>query len=166
MLPMIAGDSAPIYLAARYWLISETLPTSKARKMFFGSDLILESVRKSNTNGIRNIKTDNCNTTLVLRCNTSRLVSLANTSTGVPIAPKAVATLLAIRLTVAENIGLNPKLIRIAAGMATAVPNPAIASNNPPNPHVSSKTWILLSVEIEANCCLIISIFSVFSNTL
>ena len=70
----------------------------------------------------------------VLNVCTFRLVSLASTSTGVPIAPKAVATLLAIRLTVAEKIGLNPKLIRMAAGMATAVPNPAIASSNPPNP--------------------------------
>ena len=43
-------------------------------------------------------------------------------------------------LTVAENIGLNPRLIRIAAGIATAVPNPAIASSNPPNPQVSSNT--------------------------
>jgi hypothetical protein len=52
----------------------------------------------------------------VLNVCTFRLVSLASTSTGVPIAPKAVATLLAIRLTVAEKIGLNPKLIRMAAG--------------------------------------------------
>ena len=86
------------------------------------------------------MSTDNCSTTLVLRFRTSRFVSFASTSTGVPIAPKAVATLFAIRLTVAENIGLNPRLIRIAAGMATAVPNPAIASNNPPNPQVNSNT--------------------------
>ncbi len=136
----MAGDSAPIYFAATYWLAKETPPTNKARNIFFGSDLSLESVRKSRTSGIRNIKTDNCNTTFVLRCNTSRFVSLASTNTGVPIAPKAVATLLAIRLTVAEKIGLNPRLIRIAAGIATAVPKPAIASNRPPNPQVSNNT--------------------------
>ena len=140
MLPMIAGDSAPIYLAARYWLIKETLPTNKAKNRFLGSDFSLGSVRKSNTNGIRNMRTDNCNTTLVLRFRTSRFVSFASTSTGVPIAPKAVATLFAIKLTVAENIGLNPRLIRIAAGIATAVPNPAIASSNPPNPQVNNNT--------------------------
>ena len=128
----MAGDSAPIYFAATYWLAKETPPTNKARNIFFGSDLSLESVRKSRTSGIRNIKTDNCNT--------SKFVSLANTNTGVPIAPKAVATLLAIRLTVAEKIGLNPRLIRIAAGIATAVPKPAIASNRPPNPQVSNNT--------------------------
>ena len=89
---------------------------------------------------MRNISTESCNTTLALSTNTSRFVSFANTKTGVPIAPKAVATLLAIKLTVAENTGLNPRLIRIAAGIATAVPNPAIASSKPPNPHVNSNT--------------------------
>ena len=73
----MAGDSAPIYFAATYWLAKETPPTNKARNIFFGSDLSLESVRKSRTSGIRNIKTDNCNTTFVLRCNTSKFVSLA-----------------------------------------------------------------------------------------
>ena len=38
--------------------------------------------------------------------------------------------------------------------------------DHPPNPQVNNNTWILLSVEMEANCCFIISIFSVFSNTL
>ena len=136
----MAGDSAPIYLAARYCPTKETPPTSRARNIFFGSTFSLGLVRKSKTSGTRNMSTDNCNTTFVLSCSTSRFVSFANTNTGVPIAPKAVATLLAIRLTVAENIGLNPRLIRIAAGIATAVPNPAIASSNPPNPQVSSNT--------------------------
>lgn len=126
---MMAGDSAPMYLAARYCPARETPPTNKARNIFLGRAFNLGLVRKSKTKGIRNISTDNCNTTLVLRCSTSRFVSFANTNTGVPIAPKAVATLLAIRLTVAENIGLNPRLIRIAAGMATAVrilPSPPV----------------------------------------
>ena len=166
MLPMIAGDSAPIYRAATYWLPKDTAPTSSARNRFLGNDFIFGSVRKSSTNGIRNISTESCSTTFVLSTCTSRLVSLASTSTGVPMAPKAVATLLAIKLTVAEKMGLNPRLIRIAAGMATAVPKPAMASSNPPKPQVRSSTWILLSVEMEENCCLIISIFSVFSNTL
>ncbi len=36
MLPMIAGDSAPIYLAARYWLIKETLPTKQGKEDVLG----------------------------------------------------------------------------------------------------------------------------------
>lgn len=41
----IAGDSAPIYLAARYWLIKETLHTNKAKNRFLGSDFSLGSVK-------------------------------------------------------------------------------------------------------------------------
>jgi hypothetical protein len=87
--------------------------------------------------------------------------SRANTITGVPTAPNVVATLLDIRLATAENNGLNPRLINIAAGIATAVPNPAIPSSNPPNPQVSSKTCTHLSDETEVNCDLIISMFLV-----
>ena len=32
----MAGDSAPIYFAATYWLAKETPPTNKARNIFFG----------------------------------------------------------------------------------------------------------------------------------
>ena len=52
---------------------------------------------------MRNISTESCNTTLALSTNTSRFVSFANTKTGVPIAPKAVATLLAIKLTASKE---------------------------------------------------------------
>ena len=97
---------------------------------------------------------------------TSNPVSWDSTMTGTPTAPNAVATLLAMRLTTAENIGLNPRLMRMAAGMATAVPNPAIPSSNPPNPHVMSSTCTLLSVEMAENCRFNTSIFPVCSNTL
>ncbi len=116
MLPMIAGDSAPIYRAATYWLPKDTAPTSSARNRFLGNDFIFGSVGKSSTNGIGNISTESCSTTFVLSTCTSRLVSLASTSTGVPMAPKAVATLLAIKLTVAEKMGLNPKADRDSGG--------------------------------------------------
>ena len=121
----MAGDSAPIYLAARYCPTKETPPTSRARNIFFGSAFSLGLVRKSKTSGIRNMSTDNCNTTFVLSCSTSRFVSFANTNTGVPIAPKAVATLLAIRLTVAENIGLNPFRILPSLPVILRIPKSA-----------------------------------------
>ena len=118
------------------------------------------------TRGTNNINTDNCNTTAVLNGITGNPVSCASTITGTPTAPKAVGTLLAIKLTNAENTGRNPRLIKIAAGIATAVPNPAIPSNNPPNPHVINNTCTLLSVEIEENCCFNTSIFFVCNRTL
>ena len=140
----IAEDSVAGMVYADHYQVSEGIQKNAPVIDYqFGSlrdDFNFGSVRNSKTNGMRNMSTDSCNTTLVLRFCTSRLVSLANTSTGVPIAPNAVATLLAIRLTTAENTGLNPRLIRMAAGIATAVPKPAIASSNPPKPQVNSNT--------------------------
>ena len=50
--------------------------------------------------------------------------SLQSVVTGTPTAPNPVATVLPIKETRAENIGLNPSPMRIAAGIATAVPKP------------------------------------------
>lgn len=97
---------------------------------------------------------------------TSSEVSCARTMTGTPTAPKAVGTLLAMRLTSAEKTGLNPRLMRIAAGMATAVPNPAIPSSSPPNPQVMSSTWMHLLEEMDENWALSTSIFPVCRSTL
>ena len=58
----------------------------------------------------------------------------------------------------AAKIGLNPNDANILAGIATAVPYPATASKNPPNPHANIKTWILLSVVILESIVFITSI--------
>ena len=65
---------------------------------------------------------------------------LASVVAGRPTAPKPTATVLATRQMTAENIGLNPSPIKMAAGIATAVPKPAIPSSTPPRPHVSKST--------------------------
>lgn len=59
-------------------------------------------------------------------------VILAKVITGRPIAPNAVGVVLAIKHITLALIGSIPKAIKIPAGIATAVPNPAIASKNPP----------------------------------
>ena len=66
--------------------------------------------------------------------------SLAKVITGMPTAPKPVATLLPMSDTSAEKRGLKPKPIKMAAGIATAVPKPAMPSNRPPKPHTISST--------------------------
>ena len=58
----------------------------------------------------------------------------------------------------AENMGLKPKPIKMAAGMATAVPKPAIPSNTPPNPQVSNNTSRPLSPVSWMNWVLMVSI--------
>ena len=52
----------------------------------------------------------------------------------------------------------------IAAGIATAVPYPAIPSINPPNPQANINAWALLSVEMLPNIDLIVSILPVFTD--
>lgn len=59
-----------------------------------------------------------------------------------------VVSLFAIRLTTTANIGLNPNVTSMAAGMATDVPYPAIPSSRLPNPHVIRRTCMLLSFEM------------------
>ena len=83
---------------------------------------------------------------------------LASVVAGSPTAPKPTATVLAIRQMTAENMGLNPSPMRMAAGMATAVPKPAMPSSTPPRPHVSSSTSRPLSDVIWMNCVLMVSI--------
>ena len=58
----------------------------------------------------------------------------------------------------AENMGLKPRPIRMAAGIATAVPKPAMPSSTPPKPHVNSNTSSPLSEVIWMNCVLMVSI--------
>jgi hypothetical protein len=50
------------------------------------------------------------------------LAILARDITGVPMAPKAVGTVLAIRHITAAKIGSKPNAASMPAGIATAVP--------------------------------------------
>ena len=77
---------------------------------------------------------------------------------GIPIDPNGVGTPLAIRQTKHENNGSKPKATSILAGMAMAVPKPAIPSINPPKHHATNKTKIRLSLETLVIICLMISI--------
>ena len=79
-------------------------------------------------------------------------VILAKVITGKAYcANDAVGVVLAIKHITLALIGSIPKAIKIPAGIATAVPNPAIASKNPPKPQAIINTNIRLSVEIELN---------------
>ena len=92
------------------------------------------------------IKTLSWRETIKAVCITSRPAVCARVMTGRPTAPKAVGVVLATKQITAASMGLMPKVIRIEAGMATAVPKPAIASRNPPKPQAISNTKIRLSV--------------------
>ena len=159
--PMMAGVSAPKNVAHASCTASDTPPTHTARHRFFIH--ALRSVSTRIMKGMRMNSGASCNTVNV---DTSQSVcdeatppgeiSLQSVITGTPTAPNPVATVLPSRATRAENIGLKPRPISMAAGIATAVPNPAMPSRRPPKPHtiiststprssVNDENWLLIT---------------------
>ena len=92
--------------------------------------------------------------------------SLQSVVTGTPTAPNPVATVLPMRATRAENMGLKPSPMRMAAGMATAVPKPAMPSSSPPKPHTSMSTRMPRSSVNEVNWALMTSICLLYTSML
>ena len=83
---------------------------------------------------------------------------MASVTVGIAIDPYGVGVALATKQTRQARIGSKSKTHNILAGIATAVPNPAIASINPPNDHPINKTKIRLSADTLVSNFLIISI--------
>ena len=81
----------------------------------------------------------------------------AKVTVGIPIDPNAVGVPFAIKHTRHENNGSNPNDTSILAGIATAVPKPAMPSINPPKHHAINKTSTRLSVEKDVIIDLITS---------
>ena len=72
--------------------------------------------------------------------------------------PKGVGTPFANKQTRQLNKGLKPKPTNMLAGIAMAVPKPAIPSMNPPKHHAINKTMMRRSLLTDAIICLMISI--------
>ena len=162
-LPRIAGVSGPIKWAQQNCTTMEKEPTKRAMVRFF--TIFVRSVIIKMRNGVMKNISESCNIIKVATSHSSSGVAtplaatwLASVVAGRPTAPKPTATVLATRQMTAENIGLKPSPMRIAAGMATAVPKPAIPSSTPPRPHVSSSTSRPLSEVIWMNWVLMVSI--------
>ena len=96
----------------------------------------------------------------------SRPTAPAADVVGMATEPNGGAMELATRQTTAEKIGSKPRPTIIAAGIATGVPKPAMASMKPPKPHVSSITRTRLSLVTDVRRRLIISIAPVFTQIL
>lgn len=87
----------------------------------------------------------------------SRPVNVANVEVGIPIEPKVVGTELATRQAKIDFSGWNPRPTIIAAGIATAVPKPAMPSMNAPKPHAKRMDKIRISGLTEVNIVLMVS---------
>ena len=160
--PRMAGVSGPRKKAQQNCTMIEKQPTNNASVRFF--IILVRSVIMRIRNGVMKNISESCK---IIKVATSQSISgdavpsatwLASVVAGSPTAPKPTATVLATRQMTAENIGLKPSPMRMAAGMATAVPKPAIPSRTPPNPHVSSNTSKPLSLVSWINCVLMVSI--------
>ena len=161
--PRMAGVSGPMKWAQQNCTMMEKAPTKRAMVMFF--TIFVRSVIMRMRNGVIKNINESCNIIKVATSHSSSGVAtplaatwLASVVAGSPTAPKPTATVLATRQMTAENMGLNPRPIRMAAGMATAVPKPAMPSSTPPSPHVNSNTSSPLSEVIWMNCVLMVSI--------
>ncbi len=93
---------------------------------------------------------------------TGRPVTPAMVTMGMPMAPKAVGTVLATRQITAANMGWKPMAARMLAGMATAVPYPATPSRKPPKPQATMSTSRRLSVVMDESMRVITSMLPVW----
>ena len=76
---------------------------------------------------------------------------------GMPMEPNMVGVPLAIRQARMEMMGSTPRAIIMEAGMATAVPKPAMPSMKLPKHHTMSSVSTRRSDETEVSICLILS---------
>ncbi|MNO87167.1 hypothetical protein D3C76_785860 [compost metagenome] len=85
-------------------------------------------------------------------------VTAEKVTSGIPTDPKAVGVVFATKHAITVAKGFNPIAASIDAGIATAVPNPAIPSIKLPNPHPIINIKTLLSIETSASICFMESI--------
>ena len=89
----------------------------------------------------------------------------ANVVVGIPMEPN-VGTEFATRHAMIDFSGSKPTATIIAAGIATAVPKPAIPSMKAPKPHASNNASTRVSDVTEESIVLIVSIAFVYTTKL
>lgn len=89
--------------------------------------------------------------------NASMPVMEASVVVGIPMEPNIVGTPLAMRHARIAVTGETPSATSMLAGMATAVPKPAMPSRNPPKHQAMSSVRMRLSSETEQSMALMVS---------
>ena len=130
----IAGNSGPIYWETRNCTSPKLAPADRVTSHTPRNPANPPVTVYTTNSGTRKTNGVSCTPMSNESAGSGRSVIFAKVVTGMPITPKATATVLAIRQITAARNGSNPNAIRRAAGTATAVPNPAIASMKLPNP--------------------------------
>ena len=93
-------------------------------------------------------------------------VTLASVTVGTPTLPNAVGAAFTIRRAKTVGRASKPIATRIPAGIATAVPNPAIPSMKKPKPNPMIRARIRLSSETPDSIFFIVFMPPVFKDRL
>ena len=117
-------------------------------------------------NGDSSISGASCSICVNARVAESRPTKFASVTVGIPIEPNGVGVPFATRQTRQDNRGEKPRPASMPAGIAMAVPNPAIPSIKPPKHQPISNTRIRLSLDTLVIICLMTSILPVYRERL
>ena len=156
-LPTTTHNSAPTNLATIICGIKKLNPETSVTSVTPFNALKPFPVAMTIKNGHRIMNGASCKVWVKASCVFSSPTKLASVTVGIPMEPNGVGTPLAIKHTKHENNGLKPNATSMLAGIAIAVPNPAIPSIKPPKHHATSNTKIRLSLETLVIICLMIS---------
>ena len=160
--PIISGSSGPIkYAVKNHGAVKDAAATKVVGTMPFKA---LHPFPQMQTikNGDIKVKIHWIVTTLPANGVKSVPVTDARVTVGTPTEPNAVGVEFTTRQPSTALIGSSPIAASIDAGIATAVPKPAMPSIKFPNPHPMSNARTRLSLETPASIFFTDSIAPVF----
>ena len=161
--PMIFGSSEPMKAAAMYCgMIKETDAIRRNGIRPFSAFAPLPMMITPR-NGAANVSSICMMAVEEQISRMFRPVMLAMVVAGTPTLPNAVGVELMTRQETIERIGSKPSPTRMPAGIATAVPKPAMPSMKLPKPQAMISMRTRLSVETLPSMALMVSIAPVFS---
>ena len=145
----MTGSSAPIVMEMNSSGIARARPESRVT--------IPPPMQMTIRNGAMRSGIKDTIETFVARTPASKPVTAAMVVVGIPMDPKDGATALEIKQAMMVLIGGYPRATSIAAGIATAVPKPAMPSMNVPKPQAMSRNTTRLSSLTVVSICLMTS---------
>ena len=156
-LPTITASSGPRNLATSSWGRTKDVPAARVRRDTPLRALTPPPPAITMRKGIRIMKGSICTTVMKARGRESSPVTLARVTVGIPTDPKAVGKALASMQTRQAVTGSMPMTTSMLAGMAMAVPKPAMPSRKPPKHQPMSRMMTRLSRDTPASIRLITS---------
>ena len=161
--PMIFGSSQPISCAEiNHGTVKERAEINTIGNTPFSAFSPFPTIHTIK-NGDKNVRMHCITATSPASGRASSPVTEASVTVGTPTEPKAVGVEFTTRQAITARIGSRPIPASMEAGIATAVPKPAIPSMKFPNPHPMIRRRILSSMETPASIFLIRSMAPVFS---